>query len=279
GYAWQKGWAPVSRAALLRAIELNDVAVDKNRRAFEYGRRIAVHGAPAAEQSNPHRQDPPTLDEIIRDRVDLLTKYQDAAYAARYERAVERVRRVEAALGAGAATPLSSAVAHNLAKLMAYKDEYEVARLHSDPAFLQKLRATFVGEPGKDYRLRFHLAPPLFSRRDAQGRLVKSSYGRWMQPALRLLAGLKKLRGGRLDPFGRTAERRMERRLIEEYFEMLEEFCETLSADNRDAAVTLARIPEQIRGYGHVKERSIAAASLRREMLLNRYRTRVRLSA
>ena len=162
---------------------------------------------------------------------------------------------------------------------MAYKDEYEVARLHSAPAFLQKLRATFVGEPGKDYRLRFHLAPPLFSRRDAQGRLVKSSYGRWMQPALRLLAGLKKLRGGRLDPFGRTAERRMERRLIEEYFEMLEEFCETLSADNRDAAVTLARIPEQIRGYGHVKERSIAAASLRREMLLNRYRTRVRLSA
>lgn len=307
GYAWQKGWVPLSHVALVRAIELNGVSIEQNRRAFELGRHVAVHGAvstmDAAEGSGkvglptataaPHgtasleaggamssQQD---LDELIRHRTHLLTQYQNAAYAERYQRAVETVRKTETALAGGGssglagsgwqqALPLTLAVASNLAKLMAYKDEYEVARLHSDPAFLQKLREQFDGEPGKDYKLNFHLAPPLLARRDHQGHLIKQSYGPWMLTAFRVMTKFKALRGTALDVFGKTEERRKERQLIEDYFALVEELGTSLRADNLAAAVDLARLPEHIRGYGHVKERSMGLAARRREELLARYR-------
>lgn len=276
GYAWQRGWIPLSRAALVRAIELNAVSVEQNRRAFELGRHAAARGAAALVESvSPQKQSAPAasdLDGLIRHRMDFLTKYQDAAYAARYERAVGALRSVEQALVRSGTLRLSEAVARNLAKLMAYKDEYEVARLHGDPAFLGKLREQFEGEPGKDYQLSFHLAPPLLAKRNAQGHLVKQSYGPWMLRAFRVLAKLKGLRGTAFDVFGKTDERRMERRLIEEYFELIGELGSTLHADNLTIAIELAQLPEQIRGYGHVKERSVLAADSRRQELLARYR-------
>lgn len=278
GYAWQKGWIPLSRLALLRAIELNAVSVDANRQAFEWGRHVAVHGEAAVRgappqvreaQAMPQRE---SLEDLIRHRTNLLTAYQGTTYAAKYQRAIDALRRTEHALGIAGTLALTEAAAKNLAKLMAYKDEYEVARLYSEPAFLQKLREQFEGEPGRDYQLNFHLAPPLLARRDANGHLVKKSYGPWMQTAFRILARMKRLRGTALDVFGRTAERRMERQLIADYLALIDEFCATLHADNLPVAIELARLPEQIRGYGHVKERSFVAAASRQAELLGRYR-------
>jgi len=282
GYAWQKSWVPLSYASLVRAIELNGVAIEQNRRAFELGRYVAVHGvksvtdvasgADATDAEDDIAQSPrAALDAMVRHRTELLTQYQNAAYAARYSQAVAVVRDAEAGLGGSEQLPLTMAVAHNLAKLMAYKDEYEVARLHSDPAFLQKLREQFDGEPGKDYQLNFHLAPPLFARRDSQGHLVKRAYGPWMLTAFRALAKFKSLRGTAFDVFGKTGERRMERQLIEDYFGLIERFRTSLRSDNLAAAIDLARLPENIRGYGHVKERSIELAARHREELLTRY--------
>jgi indolepyruvate ferredoxin oxidoreductase len=209
---------------------------------------------------------------VIRHRTELLTGYQDAAYAEKYRTAVDKLRKAESALRDAGPLPLTEAVARDLAKLMAYKDEYEVARFYSDPAFLQKLREQFDGEPGKDYQLRFHLAPPLLAKRDSAGHLRKKAYGPWMLTAFRTLAKLKGLRGTALDPFGRTAERRMERALVGDYLALVDEFCTTLSSDNLPAALELARLPEQVRGFGHVKEKSVEEAAARREELLARYR-------
>jgi indolepyruvate ferredoxin oxidoreductase len=278
GFAWQKGWIPLTRAALRRAIELNEVSIEKNLLAYECGRYIAVHGAAAfTRQSAPAAAvAAPTpaqaLATLIEQRCALLIRYQSAAYAGRYRAAVERVRVLESALTGASSLTLTAAVARNLAKLMAYKDEYEVARLYSDPAYLDRLRAQFAGEPGKDYRLRFHLAPPLLTGRDAQGHLIKRSYGSWLLPLFRVLAPLKVLRGTALDPFGRTAERRRERGLIDDYFAIIDEFSQSLNLANRDLAVQLAEIPEQIRGYGHVKDLSIVAAARRQAALLQQYR-------
>jgi indolepyruvate ferredoxin oxidoreductase len=278
GYAWQKGWIPLTRAALLRAIELNEVAIENNRLAFECGRYLAVHGvaslsaAPAAQAAVSPPTPEQSLDALIQDRSTLLTNYQNAAYASRYQLALQRVRSAELALRDGAALALTDAVARNLAKLMAYKDEYEVARLYSSTAFLEKLRAQFAGEPGKDYHLQIHLAPPLLAGRDANGHLRKRAYGAWMLSAFQVLARFKGLRGTALDPFGRTAERRMERQLIADYLAMLDEFCVVLQPGNLDTANELARLPEQIRGFGHVKEQSMQVAALRRTQLLKRFR-------
>lgn len=271
GYAWQQGWVPVGRAALLRAIVLNGVAVEKNTQAFELG-RLAAHdpGAiPAPATAAAPALAPGALDDVIAARSTLLTAYQDAAYAARYRNAVHRVRAVEEALGAG--TALTQAVAHHLARLMAYKDEYEVARLHHAPAFRAQLRRQFEGEPGKDYRLAFYLAPPGLAARDARGVPVKRRYGQWMLHAFGVLAQLKGLRGTWFDPFGYHAERRQERALLTQYFTLVDLFCATLTPANRDAALALATLPEQIRGYGHVKERNLAAANLRRPALMDAY--------
>ncbi|MGJ7916976.1 indolepyruvate ferredoxin oxidoreductase family protein [Massilia sp. LXY-6] len=278
GFAWQRGWVPLAYDSLVRAIELNNVAVDKNRRAFDYGRYLAHHGVDslgttARDKAVPimlHR--PESLDAIVARRTELLTAYQDAAYAQRYRDAVERVRVREQASGDARRLPVTTAVARNLAKLMAYKDEYEVARLYADPAFLDKLRSQFDGEPGKDYRLHFHLAPPLLAPRDAEGHPVKRSYGPWMLPAFRVLSRLKGLRGTLLDPFGHTEERRAERRLVEEYVGLVDELSHSLTHHNAEAAVKLAKLPDAIRGYGRVKEKSMAAAAAERTALLAAYR-------
>jgi indolepyruvate ferredoxin oxidoreductase len=267
GYAWQKGWVPLARASLLRAIELNGVQVENNLTAFDWGRQ-AAHDWPRVQQALAAAGEQavefkprPTLDALIARRVEFLTAYQNAAYAESYRAFVTLVRQAESRLGK---TALSEAVAHGLFKLMAYKDEYEVARLHTDPAFLARIGALFEG----DWRLHYHLAPPLSARRNRFGELMKKKYGPALSPVLRLLARLKGLRGSALDPFGRTGERRTERALIEQYRASIEEVLPILSADNHATAVELARIPEQIKGYGHVKERHLEAARARWDALM-----------
>ena len=274
GFAWQKGWVPLQLASLMRAIELNAVAVDRNKAAFEWGRR-AAHDAqavmalvrPATAQVVQIRRRE-TLDDLIARRVEFLTGYQNAAYAERYRQQVERVRQAEAPLGK---TLLAETVARHLFKLMAYKDEYEVARLHSDPAFHARLASQFEGH----YTLHVHLAPPLLSRTNERGELVKRKFGPGMFTAFRWLAKLRGLRGTWLDVFGRTEERRIERALIVEYSADIERLCAGLnaepSAERHALAVDLARIPEQIKGFGHVKARHLAVARQRRAELLARW--------
>ncbi len=269
GYAWQRGRVPLSHAALMRAIELNGVQVDNNKAAFEWGRRCAHDLAAvqalfkAAAVIEFVRK--PSVDEVIAKRVEFLTGYQDAAYAATYKAFAEKVRAAEAPL---ASTKLTEAVARYLFKLMAYKDEYEVARLHTDPAFVAKVASMFEG----DYQLVHHLAPPLTAKRNDKGELVKQPFGPWVRSAFGLLARLKGLRGGALDVFGRTAERRMERALIGEYRASIEELLRGLDAGRLALAVEIARIPEEIRGYGHVKERHLAAARPKWAALMARWR-------
>jgi indolepyruvate ferredoxin oxidoreductase len=202
-------------------------------------------------------QFPQSLDALVRKRVEFLTAYQNAGYAKRYEAFVDKVRQAEAALGKGDA--LARAVARYLFKLMAYKDEYEVARLYTDGEFERRLKGTFEG----DFRVKFNLAPPLLAKRDAQGHPMKAQYGPWMWQAFRLLARLKFLRGTALDPFGRTDERRMERALIDEYRASIEAALSRLNADSLPLAIELASLPEHIRGFGHVKLRHLNAVRAR----------------
>jgi indolepyruvate ferredoxin oxidoreductase len=271
GYAYQKGLIPVSAVAIDRAIELNEVAVEQNRSAFLWGRRAAVDPRRVDEVAAPPKMVPvsrklsESLDELIARRVDFLTAYQDEAYAKRYLALVDRVRSAETPLGP--ALPLTEAVARYFFKLMTYKDEYEVARLYSSGQFAQRLGEAFDG----DLRLRFHLAPPLFARRNARGELVKSEYGPWVMTAFRWLARLRRLRGTALDPFGRTEERRAERQLVTEYESTIAGISARLSADNRPLAVEIASVPEQIRGFGHVKVRHMALAREARAQLLGRF--------
>ncbi|KML19704.1 MULTISPECIES: indolepyruvate ferredoxin oxidoreductase family protein [Burkholderia] len=288
GFAWQKGWLPLELTSLLRAIELNGVAVEKNQHAFQLGRYIAHHGvaavqpiiAPAAVPQRIVVQMPESLDTLIGARQALLAAYQNDAYARRYRDVVDRIRAREAGIGGGASgLPLTRAVAANLAKLMAYKDEYEVARLYADPAYLEKLRRQFDGVPGRDYTLNFYLAPPLLAKRDEHGHLQKRRFGAWVLPALRVLAKLKGLRGTPFDVFGRTAERRDERRLIADYIALVDEFCATLDAERLPVALQLANLPDDIRGFGHVKARNMVAAEQKRVRLLQTYRTPMRSAA
>ncbi len=269
GYAWQQGRVPLSHAALMRAIELNGVQIDNNKAAFEWGRRCA-HDLASVQalfkaQTVVQFVKKPSLDATIASRVEFLTGYQDAAYAAQYQAFVQKVRDAEAPLGG---TQLSDAVARYLFKLMAYKDEYEVARLHTDPAFTARIAALFEG----DYKIVHHLAPPGLAKKNARGELVKQPYGPWVRSAFGLLAKMKGLRGGALDVFGRSDERRTERALIAEYRDGIEELLKTLNAGNRALAAEIARIPEEIRGYGHVKDRHLAAARKKRAALLQRWR-------
>jgi indolepyruvate ferredoxin oxidoreductase len=213
---------------------------------------------------------------MIQRRVAYLTDYQDAAYANRYRTLVERVRAVEAERLRGR-TELTEAVARYYFKLLAYKDEYEVARLYTSGDFLAQLRRQFEGQP----KLRIHLAPPLLAPRDpATGRLKKRAYGPWMLRAMRYLARGKRLRGTPFDPFGYSAERRLERRLIAEYEVVIGEVLQQLTTGNHDVAVELARLPERIRGFGHVKERHLSGAKQRESKLLAALRApQTRLSA
>ena len=265
GYAWQKGWIPLEQSSLMRAIELNAVAVEQNKAAFEWGRRAAHQWAAVQKVLNPgqvvnfSRPQTQSLDALVQGRVAFLTDYQNAAYAARYAAQVEQVRKAEAALAAHTdgpqKLPLSEAVARYLFKLMAYKDEYEVARLHSDVAFRNKVNAMFEG----DFKVHHHLAPPLLARKDDKGELQKSKFGPWMGLAFRVLAPLKVLRGGPFDVFGRTEERREERALVQQYQEAIAAMLPALNAANVPSALAFARLPEQIRGFGHVKARNLAA--------------------
>jgi indolepyruvate ferredoxin oxidoreductase len=275
GYAFQKGWVPLAEESLLRAIELNGVAVDFNKKAFVWGRRAAADLAGVERIATPAEVIPISqafsrnLDEIIARRVEFLTGYQDAAYAARYRVLVERVRAAESKLGAG--TVLTEAVARYSFKLMAYKDEYEVARLHSDPAFMRKIQGMFEG----DYELKFHLAPPIFNKPDPiTGEARKSEFGSWMGIAFRILAKLKFLRGTALDVFGYTEERRTERKLIAEYEVTVAELLERLDRENHAVAVEIASVPEHIRGYGHVKRRHLDGAKQKEAGLLAQFRAR-----
>lgn len=258
GYAWQKGRVPLTRAALMRAMELNGVQVANNQAAFEWGRRCA-HNLAEVEALYRTAQviqfvKKTGLQELVAQREQFLTGYQNAAYAAQYRSFVDQVQAAEGRLGSS--TRLTEAVARYLFKLMAYKDEYEVARLHTDPAFTAKIADMFDG----DYKLVHHLAPPLSAAKDAQGHLVKKSYQPWIRSAFGVLAKLKGLRGTPLDLFGRTAERQTERALIVEYRDCITQLLPQLTADKLELAVQIARIPEDIRGYGHVKERHLVAA-------------------
>ena len=276
GYAWQLGAIPLSAAAIERAIELNGEAVGMNTAAFHWGRRAAVDRAavealarPAAATADDARHLSESFDETVGRRVKFLTDYQDAAYAARYRRLVEKAQAAEAARAPGK-TGLAEAVARYLFKLMAYKDEYEVARLYTDGAFLKQVESTFSGD---GLRFEFHLAPPLLARRDrTTGLPRKMSFGPWLLPAFRVMAKFKFLRGTAFDPFGRSAERRTERRLIEDYTSMLDEVLAGLTPDNHHLAVGLAAIPEKIRGFGHVKQRHLTAAKADEAALLAQFR-------
>jgi indolepyruvate ferredoxin oxidoreductase len=266
GYAWQKGWVPLSEAALNKAIELNGVAVRFNQQAFIWGRHAANDLAAVENLTKPTRVTEHsgvlTLAETIAKRIELLTAYQNAAYARKYSEFVEQIRNAESKLGDSQA--LTLAVARYLFKLMAYKDEYEVARLHANGEFGKKIAALFEG----DVKLKFHLAPPLFAKRDAKGHLIKQEFGPWMMSAFRVLAKLKFLRGTPLDIFGYSSERKQECALIEHYRQTVVALLPKLTNANLDRAVAIASIPEEIRGYGHVKERHIAAAKKKESELL-----------
>lgn len=269
GYAWQKGRVPLSRASLLRSMELNGVQVENNKAAFEWGRRCA-HDLAAVQAQFKAAQviqfvKKPSLGEMLSKRVDFLTGYQNAAYAETYKNFVEKVRVAEAPLNS---TRLSEAVARYLFKLMAYKDEYEVARLHTDAAFTQKIADMFEG----DYKLVHHLAPPLTAKKNDKGELIKQPFGPWMRSAFGVLAKLKGLRGTAFDLFGRSEERQTERALIVEYRACIEELLSGLQPDRLALAVEIARIPEEIRGYGHVKHRHLEAARKNWDLLMQQWR-------
>jgi indolepyruvate ferredoxin oxidoreductase len=273
GYAWQRGLVPVSVDAIEQAIELNAVAVEANKRAFSWG-RLAAHDLAAVERAakptmvTPLRPIAKSLDEIVARRIEHLTGYQNAAYARRYEALVRRVAETERKRTAGL-NGLAEAVARYYAKLLAYKDEYEVARLYADPRFAQAVRRQFEG----DYRLEFNLAPPLIADRDPDtGQLRKRTFGPWMLSAFRWLARFKFLRGTRFDVFGRTAERRRERQLIAEYEALIAELLERLTPENHAIAVELATVPEYIRGFGHVKDAHLAEAKAHEAELLALFR-------
>jgi indolepyruvate ferredoxin oxidoreductase len=276
GYAYQRGLVPLSAEAIERAIELNAVAVDFNRNAFRWGRRAAADLALVEARATPavalasHRLSE-TLDQVIDRRVAFLTDYQDAAYAARYASRVRRVRNAEAACLPGS-TALTDAVARSLFKLMAYKDEYEVARLYTQSDFLKRVADQFDGP----YELHFHLAPPTLGDRDPQtGHLKKREFGPWMLTVFRMLAKLRRLRGTRLDIFARSDERRAERRLIGEYEAVIDEIVSRLTPANHALAVELASLPFEIRGFGHIKEANLARAKAKEAGLLARLRAPV----
>ena len=255
GSAWQQGLVPVSLDAMLRAIELNGVEIQKNKLAFSWGRLAAVSPERIQElmQSDDPTKADATLQDVVERRADFLLDYQNQALADRYTALVEKSRR--AAEEVDANDELAIAVARSYFKLLSYKDEYEVARLHTQTGFLEKVRRDF----GSQAKLRFHLAPPLLNgKKDARGRPRKKEFGAWMIPAFRLLAGLRRLRGSKLDLFGYTAERRMERALIGEFEASVASLLSVLSKENIGDAIAVVRLYMDIRGYGPVKEQAVA---------------------
>jgi indolepyruvate ferredoxin oxidoreductase len=276
GYAYQLGALPLSAASIEQAIELNGEAVDMNKAAFRWGRRAAVDWsaiesmiAPAPDQRRDAHQLSQSLDEMVARRAAFLTSYQDARYARRYREWVDRVRTVEGQRAPGR-TGLAEAVARYLFKLMAYKDEYEVARLYSDGSFMRQVADELGGE---HLRFHVHLAPPLLAPMNkSTGEPRKLTFGPWMFSVFKWLAKFKFLRDTPFDPFGYTQERRIERQLVRDYAAMLEEVLPALNPDNHAVAVGLASIPEKIRGFGHVKMRHLQAAKADEAALLEQFR-------
>jgi indolepyruvate ferredoxin oxidoreductase len=269
GIAWQKGRIPVTEASILRAIELNKVAIAMNKRAFAWGRAIgndpdaALARTPASAAAAPAT----TLEGIVEIRSAELARYQDEALARRFRTLVAKTADAENSVVAGS-TDLAEAVARAFHKLLAYKDEYEVARLHVETGFLARLAQQFDGGT-----LAFHLAPPLFAQRDpVTGHPRKMRLGPWIIPVFRLLARSKFLRGTWADPFGYTAERRLERQMIAEYEALLvSQVIPGLTTANLALAVEIARLPLSIRGFGHVKAAAERDASTRLTGFLNRW--------
>lgn len=263
GFAYQQGLLPLSAEAIEKAITLNGVSTELNLQAFRWGRRAVIEPEAVEQLARPAERTEPicqTLEEIVDWRVDFLTQYQNAAYARRYRSMVERVRDVDTADDLA----LSKAVARYYFKLLAYKDEYEVARLYSEPEFRRQLEAQFEG----DYRLRFHLAPAWLAKRDkASGEPRKRELGPWVLNVFGVLARLRFLRGTPLDVFGYGHDRRVERALIGEYERNLEDLLTQLKPTNYRTAVAIAALPELIRGYGPVKERAIAKARQQEKLL------------
>ncbi len=274
GYAYQLGHLPVGAGALTEAIRLNGVDVERNIAAFNWGRRAAHDPGEVARLVAPMMTPLPDqrlsagLDEVIDRRAAFLEAYQSRAYGNRYRARVDEVRRLEAERVPGE-TGLADAVARSLFKLMAYKDEYEVARLFGDGTFARQVAKQFTG----DYRLEFHLAPPLLASLDpATGRPRKRRFGPWMMGLFKLLAKLKGLRGTALDPFGYSRERKLERQLIRDYEALLDEIALRLGPATHATAIELAALPQAIRGFGPVKQHALAASEARRAKLLARLR-------
>ena len=272
GHAYQRGALPVGGDAIDKAIELNGVAVAMNRRAFALGRlaaedldQVTRMARPSMPEKEPAKE---TLEEMITRRAAFLTEYQNADYAAQYTAFVRQTETAEQNKGKGM-TGLTEVVAQNLFKLTAYKDEYEVARLYTDPAFQATLQQQFDG----DLKLKFHLAPPLLARRDPDtGHLIKREFGAWVMTAFKLLVRMKGLRGGTWDIFGRTEERQAERAAIPAYRRVVEELLAGLTPDNHALAKEIANIPAKIRGFGHIKEQSQKAAAAEQAQLLEAWR-------
>lgn len=273
GYAWQKGWVPLPLEALMQAIALNGVSVEFNQQSFQWGRQ-AAHDLNSIERELAPSQivtlkRPSSLGDVIQTRMDFLSQYQDPEYARCYVEFVDQVKTTESKIAQTKHLPLTEAVAKYLFKLMAYKDEYEVARLHTSEQFRQQIEAMFEG----DFHIHFHLAPPIFAKKNHQGHLQKKSYGPWIMPALRVLAKLRFLRGTPFDLFGYSNERKMERELIAEYRSMIEQVLRQLTQSKLASAVEIARIPDEIRGYGHIKENNVKKAREKAHRLLAAYLT------
>jgi indolepyruvate ferredoxin oxidoreductase len=269
GYAWQKGWVPLSLEALQRAITLNDVAVAQNLAAFEWGRH-AAHQLPAVQTLLKPLQiisfkKRDRLEDLIARRVEFLTDYQNTAYAKQYEDFISMVKAKESHLGSAL---LTETVTRQLFKLMAYKDEYEVARLHTDKQFLERVKTQFEG----DFKVFYHLAPPIIAKRNDKGQLIKQKMSPHMVLVFKVLAQFKFLRGTALDIFGRTDERQTERALIQEYKDAVHELLASLNSDNHALAVKMANVTEQIKGFGHVKEKHLAAVMVQWQNCMDAFR-------
>ncbi len=272
GFAFQLGAVPLSADAITRAIDLNGVSVAMNNQAFSWGRRAVVDMPNVWDASglrvDADGQTPETLDAIVTRRDAYLCNYQNERYGARYRRFVERVAQTESSAAKGM-RGLAEVVAYNYFKLLAYKDEYEIARLFVCPEFSTALNREFDG----DFKLRLHLAPPILARRDPfSGEPRKREFGSWILRVFRILAKGKKLRGTPFDPFGYSAERRLERRLIDDYEQMLELVLTALNNENHGLAVQIASLPDCIRGYGPVKRRHIDAAKKQQVELIDAFR-------
>ncbi|GAA0848797.1 indolepyruvate ferredoxin oxidoreductase family protein [Marinobacter szutsaonensis] len=274
GFAWQKGLLPLSEAALMRAIELNGVAIERNKEAFGWGRVAAVDPKEIDDLLNPvsepvEVQPESPLEQLIETRYQHLVSYQNRRWADNYRELVERVRQAEAGIGHQDLL-LTRTVAEQLYRFMAYKDEYEVARLFAETDFMKEVEKTFEG----DFKVHFHLAPPILNRgTDARGRPQKRQFGPWMFRAFKLLAKLRGLRGTALDPFRHSADRKLDRALLADYRQLAERISHELSTDNYDTFLQLAELPADVRGFGPVREQAVEAIRERQQQLLKALET------